>query len=260
LFGIKGHEAGLGVSGKDVGVELLNGEERLEETAFRENPAIGYRTEKATLVIIGGYGLGIEGVDVGVLSILRVEGENGGETLIAIDVPIELSLGVSALINADVIGIWKRRRADCVVAVVERLEKIEFAANERTRKGEMRREALDAMGTAIDPAEAWDRVLEEPLPLLTAAPGGDFDDATREAPVLRRERVGENPHRFDSSRGKTKRGLTGEWIADGNIVDEGGGLIGVATLDVDETVGTTENSGKKGKCFLKVIVEPNEGL
>ena len=258
LFRVEGHEAGIGIGRKGADLKPLNGEERLDKAAFGENPAIGNGAEKAALAIIGGDGLGVEGIDVGVLSILRVERENAGQAMTAVDVPVELSLRVGALIDADVIGVWKGRRADGVVAVVERLEKIEFATNQRAGKGKMRSEALDAVSAAVDPAETRDRIFEEPLPFITTAAGCDFDHAARETAVFSGERIGEDSHRFDSGRRKAKRGLTGEGIADGNIVEESCGLVGVASLDVDETIGTAENSGKQRKRFLEIVIQPDQ--
>jgi hypothetical protein len=40
LFGVKGHGARIGISGKYASVEALHGEERLNEAAFGQNPAM----------------------------------------------------------------------------------------------------------------------------------------------------------------------------------------------------------------------------
>ena len=40
LFGVKGHSAGIGISGKYASVEALDGQERLNEAAFGQNPAM----------------------------------------------------------------------------------------------------------------------------------------------------------------------------------------------------------------------------
>ena len=63
---------------------------------------------------------------------------------------------------------------------------------------------------------------------------------------------------FDGSRRKAKCGLTGEGIADRGIVEESCGLVGVASLDVDETIGTAQYSGKQRKGFLKIVIKPDQ--
>jgi hypothetical protein len=106
LFRVEGHEAGIGIGRKGADLKTLDGEERLNETPFGENPAVGNGTEKAALAIIGGNGLRVESINVGVFSILRVESENGGQALSAVDVPVQLSLRIGTLIDTHVIGVW----------------------------------------------------------------------------------------------------------------------------------------------------------
>jgi hypothetical protein len=258
LLGEEGHQSGLRVRGIKAGIELLEGEKRLDEPAVRENPAIGDGGEETMLAVVAGDRLRIEGVDVGVAGVLRVEGEDGSQTMSGIDVPIELRLGVDALVDADVVGTGERRSANGVVAVVERLEEKQFPAKERTGKGEMRGETLEAVDMVINPAETGDGILEEPLPFIAATAGGDFDDAAGKGAKFGREGIGEYTHGFDGGGGKTKSGLAGEGIADGGVVDERGGLIGVAALDADKAIGTAENTGEERKCFLEIVVEADK--
>ena len=112
LFGEKSHCAGLRVGGKKAGVELLDGEKRLDETAAWEDPAIGNGSEEAALAVIVGDGLRIECVDVGVIGVFRIESEDGGEAMGRVDVPIELRLRVDALVDANVVGIGERGSAE----------------------------------------------------------------------------------------------------------------------------------------------------
>ena len=74
------------------------------------------------------------------------------------------------------LGLGERRDPESVVAQVKRLKNVELAVDERSGKGEVRREALYAMSAAIDPAEARNGIFEEPLPFITAAARGDFND------------------------------------------------------------------------------------
>lgn len=119
-------------------------------------------------------------------------------------------------------------------------------------------EAFDSVGAVIDPAETRDGIFKEPFPFLAAAARGDFDDATREIAELRGERIGENSHGIDRGAREAKSRLAGKGIADRGIVDERVGLIGVAAFDADEAVGAAENSGKKRKGFLEVVVEADQ--
>lgn len=260
LFGEKSHHAGRRVCRKKMGVELLDGEERLHETTARKNPAVRDRGEETAVAIIVGDGLRIKGVDVGVVGVFGIEGQGGGKPVGRIDVPIDLRLRVDAFVDADVVGIGKRGRADRVVSQIERLEDVEFTFDERAGEGEMRGEALDAVGAVIDPAKTRDGIFEKPFPFVTSAAGSDLDDAAGKIAELRGKRIRKNAHGFHCGVRNTKRGLAGERITDGGIVDERVGLIGVATFDADEAVGSAENAREKRKSFLEIVVEANEGF
>ena len=64
---------------------------------------MGNGAEEAALAIIGRDRLWVKGINVCVLRILRVEGENGGQTL-AGHVPVELGLRVDALSTRTLLG------------------------------------------------------------------------------------------------------------------------------------------------------------
>jgi len=89
LLGIKRQDAGDGLVRENVKVVLLGGEERLDEAAARENPAIGNGGKEAALAVVGGDGFGIEGIDVGVPSVDRVESEDARKAVGGIDIPVE---------------------------------------------------------------------------------------------------------------------------------------------------------------------------
>ena len=116
------------------------------------------------------------------------------------------------------------------------------------------------MSAAVNPAKARDWIFEEPFPRVAATAGCDLDYSARETSIFGGKRIGEDAHRFDSGRWKAKRGLTSEGIANGNIVQQSCALVGVASLDVDKTVGTAENSGKQGKRFLKIVIQTHQRL
>ncbi len=159
FFGEKGHFAG-GRSRKNLSVETFHGEERGKIAAVRENPAFRGGSKESTLAVTGGDGLRIKGVNVGVLCVLRIDREHYGEVMIGGDVPIDLRVGVSALVDADVVGIGKRGDTGEVVTKVERLEEEEFVAKDGPGESEMRRRAFDAVHLVIDPTEAGDGVFE----------------------------------------------------------------------------------------------------
>ncbi len=115
-------------------------------------------------------------------------------------------------------------------------------------------------GTVVNPAEARDGIFEEKFPFVGAAASVDFDDAAAEAAIFGGERIGEDAHGFDGGGGKTQGGLTGDRIGDAGIVDEGAGLIGLATLDVDEAVGSANNAGEKREGVLEIGVEADDGF
>ena len=116
--------------------------------------------EESALAITGSDRLRIKGVDVGVLCVLRIEGEHCGEVMIGGDVPIDLRVGVSALVDADVVGIRKGGDTGEVVTKVERLEEEEFVAKNGAGESEMRRRTFDAVHLVIDPAKPGDGVFE----------------------------------------------------------------------------------------------------
>lgn len=173
----------------------------MHETAVWEDPAIRNGSEETALTEIVGDGLRIECVDVGVIGVFGIESEDGGEAVGRVDVPIELRLGVDALVDANVVGIGERRDAESVVAQVKRLEDVEFAFNERAGKGEMRREALYSVSAAIDPTETRNGIFEEPLPFIAAAARGDFNDTAGKITELGRKRIGEHAHGIDGGVG-----------------------------------------------------------
>ena len=76
------------------------------------------------------------------------------------DVPIDLRVGVSTLVDADVVGIRKGGNTGEVVTKVERLEEEEFVAKNGTGESEMRRRAFDAVHLGINPAKPGDGVFE----------------------------------------------------------------------------------------------------
>jgi len=76
FFGGKSHFAGGRIRRKNLRIEAFRGEERGEIAAVRENPAFRDGSEEAALTVIGGYGLRIKGVDVGILCVLRIDGEH----------------------------------------------------------------------------------------------------------------------------------------------------------------------------------------
>ena len=153
FFGGKSHFAGGRIRGKNLRVETFRGEERGKIAAVRENPAFRDGREEAALTVIGGNGLRIKGVDVGILCVLRIDGEHYGEVMIGGDVPIDLRMGVGTLVDADIVGIRKGGDTGEVVTKVERLEEEEFVAKDGAGESEMRRRAFYAVYLVIDPAE-----------------------------------------------------------------------------------------------------------
>lgn len=245
LFGEKSHFAGGRISRKNLSVEAFHGEERGKIAAVWENPAFCGGSEEATLAVIGGDGLRIKGVDVGVVCVLRIDGEHCGEAMVSGDVPIDLGVNVSAFVHSDVVGIGKRRDTDEVVTEVERLEQEEFVAQDGAGESEMRCGTFDAVNLVIDPAEPGDGIFEKPFPFVGAAAGIDFDDPAAKAPIFGGERIGEDAHGFHGSGGKFERGLSGDRIGNAGIVDECADLIGLSTFDVDEAVGAANDAREK---------------
>ena len=54
--------------------------------------------------------------------------------------------------------------------------------------------------------------------------------------------------------------MTGDGISDAGIIDEGAGLLGLATLDVDEAVGPANDAGEQRECLLEIAVKADEGF
>ena len=160
LFREKSHFAGGRIRRKNLSVEAFYGEERRKIAAARENPPLRDRSEEAALAITGSDRLRIKGVDVGVLCVLRIEGEHYGEVMIGGDVPIDLRVGVGTLVDADVVGIRKGGDTGEVVTKVERLEEEEFVAKNGAGESEMRRRAFDAVQLVINPAKPGDGIFE----------------------------------------------------------------------------------------------------
>jgi len=54
--------------------------------------------------------------------------------------------------------------------------------------------------------------------------------------------------------------LTGDGVSDADTIDQGAGLFGLATLDVDEAVGPANNAGEQRECVLEIAVKTDEGF
>jgi len=76
LFREKRHFAGGRIRRKNLSIEAFYGEERGKIAPTRENPPLRGGSEEAALAITGSDRLRIKGVDVGVLCVLRIEGEH----------------------------------------------------------------------------------------------------------------------------------------------------------------------------------------
>lgn len=185
LLGIQRHRARLPIGGRYPHVELLDGKERLHISAIRKNPAVRDRREKAALALIRGNRLRVEGIDVRVGGVLGIECENAGEPMTRIYVPIDLRLRVDTLVNANIVRIWQRRRADGVVTLVQRLKDVQLSFDEGTGESEMRCQAFDPMNVVIDPTEAGKGVLEQPFPFIATAARGHFDNPARKTAEFR---------------------------------------------------------------------------
>ena len=157
---IERHLAGLRIGRVNARIELLGGEERLNETTVRQDPAIGCRDEVSTLTIVRRDRLRIEGIDVGVGGILRIERQRCGKTLIGRGVPVELRIGVDFFHDADVIGVGNRVDPNRVVSVANRLEEVKLTLLQRPGKGQVRGRAFYAVDVAANPTEARHGIFE----------------------------------------------------------------------------------------------------
>src|SRR5215472_5475970 len=80
LFWIEDHLRGRR-GWKYAGVKLLRCKQRLDKAAVGENPAMREREEVITLSVVGCDWLRVEGVDIGVVGVLWIEGQNSGQPL-----------------------------------------------------------------------------------------------------------------------------------------------------------------------------------
>jgi hypothetical protein len=115
------------------------------------------------------------------------------------------------------------------------LEDEEFLFKYVSRKSDMGRSALDAMRAVVDPSESGDGIFEKKFPFVGTSAGADFNDTAAEAAVFGGKGIGEDAHRFHCGSGEFERGLSRDGIGDAGIVDECTGLIGLSSLDVDES-------------------------
>src|SRR6476646_6571953 len=69
-------------------IELLVRKQGLDEAAIGQNPAMSNGKKVVAQAIVGGDRLGIERVDVGVRSVLRIESKHRGESMARRGVPI----------------------------------------------------------------------------------------------------------------------------------------------------------------------------
>ena len=93
LLGKQNHLLRRIAGGEDVGIEPLRGEQGLHEPSRRQDPAMCGRSEEAALVIVGRDRLGIEGIDVREVRVLRIGGQRRAELLVGLEIPVELSVG-----------------------------------------------------------------------------------------------------------------------------------------------------------------------
>src|SRR4029077_14762405 len=127
-------------------------------------------------------------------NVLWIDGEHGSEVMIGGNVPIDLRVGIAAFVDANVVGIGKRRDARKVVTKIQRLEDKKLVSNDRARKSEMRGSALDAVRAVVNPAQARDGILEEKFPSVAPAAGVALDAAAAKAAIFRGEGIGEDAH------------------------------------------------------------------
>ena len=141
-------------------------------------------SEEAALMVIGRDRLGIEGIDIREVSILRVGGQSHTELLVGLEIPVELSVGGDSFRHAHVVRVGKGGRADSVVAVGQGLKQIQLATLDWAGKGQVRRSALHPVRAIVNPAEARDRVFEKPFPVVCSASSVDLNHSTGKLAVL----------------------------------------------------------------------------